>query len=128
MRKAALKKSYSINEVSKVLKLKKTVLKDFAREGLFKYTTKSQKTVNQQNFKKIQSAAKVHKNLGLGGSGVKRFFVAQKAFKKLRKNFNEYLKDVRTSFGTQLEADLQTLKKARYAPKKAKRKTRSKRR
>ena len=126
MTRTATKKSYSITEVSKVLNVRKSVILDFAKEGVFNYTSQQKKRVNRSNYKRIETAANLHHNLGVKGAGVQRIFKMQKKLKKLQKSFNSYLSDIRKGLGSQLEMDLKVLKRAKARRKKSRSRSKKK--
>ncbi len=108
--KKKVKEVFTELEVSKILKLKKTDLVAFEREGLFDYEDKKKKTINYQNFVRIRVAASLRKDLGVNLEGIDVILAMREKMIRMQRAFNFKLKKVRKKLTAKMEKNLKKLR------------------
>lgn len=98
-----VKKERTVSEISKLLKISAKELKQFEEEGVFDYTDKKKKTVDEKNFQRLRAAVSLSRELGVNPAGVDIILNLREKLGRLRSDVNDFLGKVRDK----LEADLE---------------------
>ena len=107
-----MKNSYSMAEVSKILRLKKSDLRAIEEEGLFFYSDKSRSKVDKKNFERLKLVVSLQRDLGVNLPGVDVILHMRDKMKKLHQDFNYFLVHVRKHLEQQAGQNIKKIRKS----------------
>jgi len=109
--KNKIKKSYSKNEVSKLLKFKEKELKNFEELGIFRFSNKSKNKVDGKNFERLKVASSLMNELGVNPEGIDVILGMREKMAQMQNQFNDFLDSVRMRMDSQLDEDIEKIRR-----------------
>lgn len=104
-------KIFSIEEVSKVLRLKRNELKEFEKVHLFQYADKAKKKIDLANLARLKVALSLKREYGVNGNGIGVIFKMRERMTRMQKDFNLFLVHVRKHLASRLDKNFKEIKR-----------------
>lgn len=104
---------YSMEEVSKVLKVELSEIDEFVQEGLIDLKDTKNKTLDEYNFNRLKAGMSLKKDLGVNLPGIDIILNLQEKLSHVQGEFNDFLGSVRKKLENSLDADLEEIQRLR---------------
>jgi len=94
------------DEVSKILRLSKSDLKEFESEGLFDYADKAKRKIDHRNFERLKVALSLKRDLGVNVQGIDVILHMREKMRRMQTDLNTLLIQIRRRLGQRIYRNL----------------------